>query len=335
MRSIAWLSEKGGTAKTTSAINSAVGLAKLGHRVLLVDADPQANATMVLLEGRPDEAPTLAHVLIDQTDAADAIRPTRTEGLDVLPSDTLLADANVALASELGRERRLKLALEGLDAGYDFVVVDTSPQRTLINVNVLNYVGEVLCPVDPGIFALSGLGTLREAVAEVARYLDNRALRLGGLVLTRTQRDNITRDVEAQLRGTFGELVFRTTIPSTTKIGEAHARFLSGLVLTRTANNNVSREIEAQLRGAFGALVHRATIPTSTKIEEAHSRFLSVLDYAPRSSGAQAYKALVSEIISHGQVIGIGECAAGTAEADHAGDPGNAGRGPRRRARAG
>ena len=287
MRSIAWLSEKGGTAKTTSAINSAVGLAKLGHRVLLVDADPQANATMVLLEGRPAEAPTLAHVLIDQTDAADAIRPTRTEGLDVLPSDTLLADANVALASELGRERRLKLAIEGLDAGYDFVVIDTSPQRTLINVNVLNYVGEVLCPVDPGIFALSGLGTLREAVAEVARHLDNRALRLGGLVLTRTQRDNITRDVEAQLRGTFGELVFRTTIPSTTKIGEAHARFLS------------------------------------------------VLDYAPRSSSAQAYKALVSEIISHGQVIGIGECAAGTAEADHAGDPGNAGRGPRRRARAG
>ena len=229
MRSIAWLSEKGGTAKTTSAINSAVGLAKLGHRVLLVDADPQANATMVLLEGRPAEAPTLAHVLIDQTDAADAIRPTRTEGLDVLPSDTLLADANVALASELGRERRLKLALEGLDAGYDFVVIDTSPQRTLINVNVLNYVGEVLCPVDPGIFALSGLGTLREAVAEVARHLDNRALRLGGLVLTRTQRDNITRDVEAQLRGTFGELVFRTTIPSTTKIGEAHARFLSVL----------------------------------------------------------------------------------------------------------
>ena len=103
MRSIAWLSEKGGTAKTTSAINSAVGLAKLGHRVLLVDADPQANATMVLLEGRPAKAPTLAHVLIDQTDAADAIRPTRTEGLDVLPSDTLLADANVALASELGR----------------------------------------------------------------------------------------------------------------------------------------------------------------------------------------------------------------------------------------
>jgi chromosome partitioning protein len=287
MRSIAWLSEKGGTAKTTSAINSAVGLAKLGHRVLLVDADPQANATMVLLEGRPAEAPTLAHVLIDQADAADAIRPTRTEGLDVLPSDTLLADANVALASELGRERRLKRALEGLDAGYDFVVIDTSPQRTLINVNVLNYVGEVLCPVDPGIFALSGLGTLREAVAEVARHLDNRALRLGGLVLTRTQRDNITRDVAAQLRGTFGGLVFRTTIPGTTKIGEAHARFLS------------------------------------------------VLDYAPRSSGAQAYKALVSEIIGHGQVIGIGGCAAGTAEADHAGDPGNAGRGPRRRARAG
>ena len=117
--------------------------------MLLVDADPQANATMVLLEGRPAEASTLAHVLIDQTDAADAIRPTRTEGLDVLPSDTLLADANVALASDSGATR-LEFAPEGLDAGYDFVVIDTSPQRTLINVNVLNYVGDLL-PGDPGI----------------------------------------------------------------------------------------------------------------------------------------------------------------------------------------
>lgn len=229
MRSIAWLSEKGGTGKTTSAVNSAVGLAQLGRRVLLVDADPQANASLVLLEGRGGEAPTLFHVLTNEADADAAIRKTRTPGLDLLPSETLLADANVALASELGRERRLRLAMRDVEAAYDFVVVDTGPARSLLNVNVLNYVAEVYCPVDPGVFSIAGLGTLQGAVVEVARYLDNTRLRIAGLVLTRTARDNISRDVEAQLRGAFGDLVCRTVIPGSAKIGEAHARFLSVL----------------------------------------------------------------------------------------------------------
>jgi chromosome partitioning protein len=229
MRSIAWLSEKGGTGKTTSAVNTAVGLAKLGRRVLLVDADPQSNASLVLTEGRGAESPTLFHVLTNEADAADAIRPTRTPGLDLLPSETLLADANVSLASELGRERRLRLAMRDVESAYDFVVVDTGPARSLLNVNVMNYVAEVWCPVDPGVFSIAGLGTLQGAVAEVSRYLDNDQLRIAGLVLTRTARDNISRDVEAQLRGAFGELVCRTTIPSSAKVGEAHARFLSVL----------------------------------------------------------------------------------------------------------
>jgi chromosome partitioning protein len=229
MRSIAWLSEKGGTGKTTSAVNTAVGLAKLGRRVLLADADPQSNASLVLTEGRGAESPTLFHVLTNEADAADAIRPTRTPGLDLLPAETLLADANVALASELGRERRLRLAMRDVEAAYDFVVVDTGPARSLLNVNVLNYAAEVWCPVDPGVFSIAGLGTLQGAVAEVARYLDNDRLRIAGLVLTRTARDNISRDVEAQLRGAFGGLVCRTTIPGSAKVGEAHARFLSVL----------------------------------------------------------------------------------------------------------
>src|SRR3954468_23823607 len=97
MRSIAWISEKGGTAKTTSAINTAVGLAKLGNRVLLIDADPQSNASLVLLEGKPAQPPTLASVLLGDAGAAEAIRPTRTAGLDILPADVSLADASVTL----------------------------------------------------------------------------------------------------------------------------------------------------------------------------------------------------------------------------------------------
>ena len=228
MRSIAWMSEKGGTGKTTSAVNTAVGLAKMGRRVLVVDADPQGNASLVLLGGRepgPEER-TLFHVLTDSADPGDTIRQTDTPNLDLLPADSRLADANVSLVSEVGRERRLRLAMRGVDDGYDFVVVDTSPQRSLINTNVLNYVAEVIAPCDPGIFSLAGLVKLQGAVAEVIKFLDNQALRIAGLVVTRATNDNLARDVEAQLRATFGGLVFKTTVPASTK---AHARFKSVL----------------------------------------------------------------------------------------------------------
>jgi chromosome partitioning protein len=119
--------------------------------------------------------------------------------------------------------------MRGVDEAYDFVIVDTSPQRSLINTNVLNYVAEVLAPVDPGIFSLAGLVKLQGAVAEVVRYLDNQTLRIAGLVVARSTHDNLSRDVEAQLRATFGALVYETTIPANTKVGEAHARFLSVL----------------------------------------------------------------------------------------------------------
>ena len=220
MRSIAWMSEKGGTGKTTSAVNTAVGLAKMGRRVLVVDADPQGNASLVLLGGRepgPEER-TLFHVLTDSADPGDTIRQTDTPNLDLLPADSRLADANVSLVSEVGRERRLRLAMRGVDDGYDFVVVDTSPQRSLINTNVLNYVAEVIAPCDPGIFSLAGLVKLQGAVAEVIKFLDNQALRIAGLVVTRATNDNLARDVEAQLRATFGGLVFKTTVPASTKV---------------------------------------------------------------------------------------------------------------------
>jgi chromosome partitioning protein len=96
-------------------------------------------------------------------------------------------------------------------------------------VNVLNAVAEVYCPVDPGIFGIAGLAKLQEAIAGVVRFLDNSALRLAGLVVCRVQRDNLSRDTEGHLRGAFGDLVFKATVPASTKIGEAHARFMSVL----------------------------------------------------------------------------------------------------------
>jgi len=229
MRRIGFISEKGGVAKSTSALNVAAGLTRRGFRTLLVDLDPQANASLVLLGGRPAEPPTLGAVLLGDATAAEAVRSTATAGLDVLPADVTLADANLALTNLVGRECRLRGALGTIEDRYDFVVLDTSPQRSLLTINALVYLDEAIVPVDPGLFAVAGLGQLQAAVEDVRRFLDNRRLRIAGLVLTRTQNNNVSRDVESQLRGLFGSLVYRTTIPTNAKCEEAHSRYQSVL----------------------------------------------------------------------------------------------------------
>ena len=223
------MSEKGGVGKSTSAINSAVGLAKLGHRTLLVDLDPQGNLSLVMLGGEPPAPPTAADLLMGRADAADAIRPTGVPGLDIIPADANLADANLALAGELGRERRLALALEAAEGAYSFVVLDTPPTRSLLTVNALTYAAEVLVPVDPGLFSLAGLGQLSRAVDDVRRFLGNRSLRIAGVLLTRAANSNVSRDVEARVREAFGPLVFSAAIPASSKVEEAHSRFVSVL----------------------------------------------------------------------------------------------------------
>jgi len=225
MRVLAWCSEKGGTAKTTSAINCAVALAKSGRRVLLCDLDPQANASLVLLKGKPATSPTIGAVLLGAADAVEAIRETTTRGLDVLPAALDLADANMALTSAIGRETRLRAALA--DLAYDFVVLDTPPTRSLLTVNALVAAGEVLIPVEPSLFSLAGLGALQSAIDDVRRYLDNPGLRIAGILLTRTRNDNVSRDVEGQLREAFGPTVFTATVPTSVKVEEAHGRFQS------------------------------------------------------------------------------------------------------------
>lgn len=224
MRSIGFISEKGGVGKSTSVLNVAACLAKKGRRALVVDTDPQGNSSYVLLRGEKPRRPALFEVLTDQAGADEAIVPTGLGGVDLLPTDHSLADATVVLATEVGRERRLRVALEGVDERYDFVLVDTAPTRSILTTNVLNCVREVLVPFSPGLFGVLGLGQLQEDVARVRRFLDNRALRIGGVFLTMAERNNVHRDLEEQLRGLFGGLVFETKIPRSIKLEEAHAR---------------------------------------------------------------------------------------------------------------
>jgi len=224
MRRIALVCEKGGTGKSTTATALSAGLAGRGHQTLLVDADPQANASWTMLGGQGADPPTLAAVLMRQSSIDDAIRSTATPGLDLLPADASLGGVNVALAQELGRDTRLRSALAPIEGRYDYVVIDTGPTFTTILANVLVYAAEVIVPLDPGIYAMLGLVQLQETIAEVREAYGNQALRLAGLVLTKVTRNNVSRDVEAELRSRFGDLVFDAVVPLSSKIEEAHSR---------------------------------------------------------------------------------------------------------------
>lgn len=232
MRTIACLNWKGGSGKTTTALALAVGLAQRlpkRQRVLLVDSDPQANATLVMLDGEVPEAPTLADVLLNDAGAIDAIRPTRVGTLDILPADSRLSDVAHLLShpDELGQERRLRVALRSVEATYSVCVVDSPPQLSLLTVNVLQAVTEVLVPIDPGLFAIAGLGRLQETVDRVRIHLEHPDLSIIGLLVTRATKNRVTRQLEEQLREAYGTLVAQAVIPASVKVEEAHASYRS------------------------------------------------------------------------------------------------------------
>ncbi|MDB5343264.1 MAG: 4Fe-4S iron sulfur cluster binding s, NifH/frxC family protein [Schlesneria sp.] len=233
-RRIAWLNEKGGSGKSTSALNLSANLAsRFGQRVLLIDVDHQANITAVLTHGQTAKK-TLTDVFLSDVPVEQAIFKTRILNLDLLPADSALADVNVAMADTgnrlgLGRELRLKRALAPIEKNYDFVIVDTGPQRTLLNINVLNYVDEVFVPIDPGYWSIMGVQHLEKLVEQIRLHMEHDTLHIGGVLLTKVQKTNVAREVEQQVREYFGEQVFRTAIPLNVKVEEAHSRGISVL----------------------------------------------------------------------------------------------------------
>lgn len=233
-RRIAWLNEKGGSGKSTSALNLSANLAsRFGQRVLLIDVDHQANITAVLTRGEAGQH-TLTDVFLNDVPVDQAIFRTQIPNLDLLPADSALADVNVAMADTgsrlgLGRELRLKRALAPIERNYDFVILDTGPQRTLLNVNVLNYVDEVFVPIDPGYWSILGVQHLEKLIEQIRLHMEHATLRIGGVLLTKVQKTNVAREVEQQVREYFGDQVFRTTIPLNVKVEEAHSRGMSVL----------------------------------------------------------------------------------------------------------
>ena len=218
---IAVVNQKGGVGKTTTAVNLGACLAAEGQRVLVVDLDPQGNATTGLGVDKRSLHGTVYQCLREATSLAPVIHATSVEGLHLAPTTVDLAGAEIELVSEFARETRLRSCLEGVLGDYDYVFLDSPPSLGLLTVNCLPAADSVLVPIQCEYYALEGLSQLQHTLGLIRRMLNPR-LEVFGVVLTMYDaRTRLSAEVADEVRRHFGERVFESVIPRSVKLSEA------------------------------------------------------------------------------------------------------------------
>lgn len=248
---IAVANQKGGVGKTTTTINLSAALAESGFRVLVVDLDPQGNASTGLGIDKSDREFTTYELLLEDIDLKDVIQKSAVEGLSIIPATVDLSSADLELISNEKRSFLLHDALRQTQIdkfGFDFILIDCPPSLNLLTVNAMIAAHSVLVPLQSEFFALEGLSQLMLTVREV-RQAGNKDLRIEGVVLTMyDKRNNLSQQVEQDARDNLGEMVFKTMIPRNVRLSEAPSFAMPVLTYDSTSKGAVAyRELAQEL----------------------------------------------------------------------------------------
>lgn len=218
---IAIANQKGGVGKTTTSVNLGACLAYIGKRVLLVDVDPQGNATSGIGIEKADVEHCIYDILVDDVDVKEVIKPTAVENLEIIPATIQLAGAEIELVPTISREVRLKRALETVKQHYDYMIIDCPPSLGLLTINALTASDAVLIPVQCEYYALEGLSQLLSTVRLVQKHL-NTELMIEGVLLTMLDaRTNLGIQVIDEVKKYFQDKVYQTIIPRNIRLSEA------------------------------------------------------------------------------------------------------------------
>lgn len=229
-RVLAISNQKGGVGKTTTTINLATALAAVGKKVLIMDLDPQGNASTGLGIGRADRGNGVYELMFGKIPLIEAVKETKVPGLYVMPSSIHLSGAEIELVGMPRREYILADALSGKDVPFDYVLIDCPPSLNLLTLNAMTAADGVIVPLQCEFYALEGLSMLIKTI-ERAKAAFNPRLEMHGILLTmHDKRNNLSNSVEDDVRGYFGEKVYKTVIPRNVRVSEAPSHGLPAIV---------------------------------------------------------------------------------------------------------